>query len=243
MVYEYVASSEKGSGRDKNEDRIMINDTVISEGVVSGVKENSFIAVICDGVGGMDGGEIAAEMVSSGFIEYDIDKASAFVLNNHLKKLNASIINEQKKRPEFKHMASTVAGIIILDNRFLLFNLGDTRIYETKAGSMLLKSKDHTAKIECLEDNRCVQHECLTGYIGGYNHACNPNIIIGHISDDEGYFLVCSDGIYKRISEDALRDILLDNSSLEDKRRAILNLSFQNGSTDDKSIVLIRYST
>lgn len=241
MVFEYVASSEKGSRRNKNEDRIMINDTVVSEGVISGVREKSFITVICDGVGGIDGGEIAAEIVSSGFIEYDIDKASPFALNNHLKKLNALIIHEQKKRPEFKHMASTIAGIIIWDNRFLLFNLGDTRIYETKAGSVLLKSKDHTAKIKCLEDDGCVQRECLTEYLGGYNHACNPNIIKGHLSDDEGCFLVCSDGIYKKISEDVLRDILLDNSSLEDKRRAILNLSIQNGSTDDKSIVLIRY--
>ena len=43
------------------------------------------------------------------------------------------------------------------------------------------------------------------------------------------------------IPEDVLRDVLLEGSTLEDKKRAILNLSNQSGSLDDKSLVIIRY--
>ena len=131
-MFEYIASSKKGSGRIKNEDRVMVNDTVVSDGSISGMKENGFIAVVCDGVGGTRGGEMAAEMVASGFVGYEVEKASAYSLNHHLQRLNASVMDAQKHLLGYNSMASTAAGIMFWKNRFLLFNLGDTRIYEAK---------------------------------------------------------------------------------------------------------------
>ena len=241
-MFEYIASSVKGSERTKNEDRVMVNNTVVSDGSISGVKENGFIAVVCDGVGGMVGGEIAAEMVASGFVGYDVEKASAYSLNHHLQKLNASVMDAQKHFPGYNSMASTAAGIMFWENRFLLFNLGDTRIYEAKDESIMLKTKDHTMGEADMEKSLGVRRDALTRYIGGFGHACKPSIIRGCISGDESCFLVCSDGIHKKIPEDVLRDVLSDGSALEDKKRAIMSLSTQNGSTDDKSLVLVRYA-
>lgn len=241
-MFEYVASSVKGNGRDKNEDRIMVNNTVVSDGSISGVKEDDFIAVVCDGVGGRDGGEIAAEMVASGFVGYEVEKASAYSLNHHIQNINTSVINAQKQLPRYKNMASAAAGIMFWKNRFLLFNLGDTRIYEAKDNSILLKTKDHTLGTDRVEASHSIRRDALTRYIGGFGHACNPSIVRGCVSGDERCFLVCSDGIYKKIPDGVLGDILSDGSSLEDKKRVILNLSTQNGSTDDKSLVLVRYA-
>ena len=235
-MFEYVACSEKGSVREKNEDRVMVNNTVISDGWRAGVKENDFIAVVCDGVGGTDGGEIAAEMVASGFVGYDVEKASAYSLYHHFQSINGSVMDAQSRMPGYGKMASTVAGIMFFKNRFLLFNLGDTRIYEIKGDSILKKTQDHI-----FEDNMGKQHGALTRYIGGYGHACNPRIVKGSISDEERCFLICSDGIYKKIPDEVLREILISKDSLDEKKRAILNLSIQNGSTDDKSIVLVKY--
>lgn len=242
IVYEYVASSVKGNGRDKNEDRIMVNNTVISDGSISGVKKDNFIAVVCDGVGGTNGGEIAAEMVASGFVGYEVEKASAYLLNHHIQNINTSVMNAQKQLSKYKNMASTAAGIMFWKNRFLLFNLGDTRIYEAKDNSVLLKTKDHTLGTSKAEVSHGIRQDALTRYIGGFGHACNPSIVRGCISGTERYFLVCSDGIHKKIPDEVLGDILSERSSLEDKKRAILNLSIQNGSTDDKSLVLVRYA-
>lgn len=241
-MFEYVAGSVKGNGRDKNEDRIMVNNTVVSDGSITGMKEDAFIAVVCDGVGGTNGGEIAAEMVASGFVGYDVEKASAYSLNHHIQNINASVMNAQKQLPMYRNMASAVAGIMFWKNKFLIFNLGDTRIYEAKDNSILLKTKDHISGAKGVEESQGIQRGALTKYIGGFGHACSPSIVRGCISGDKVCYLVCSDGIYKKISEDILGDILSDGSSLEDKKRAILKLSTQNGSTDDKSLVLIRYA-
>lgn len=207
-MFEYIASSKKGSGRIKNEDRVMVNDTVVSDGSISGMKENGFIAVVCDGVGGTRGGEMAAEMVASGFVGYEVEKASAYSLNHHLQRLNASVMDAQKHLLGYNSMASTAAGIMFWKNRFLLFNLGDTRIYEAKDESILLKTKDYTMGEADMEKSQGVRQDALTRYIGGFGRVCKPSIIRGCISGDESCFLVCSDGIHKNIPEDVLRDVL-----------------------------------
>ena len=240
-MIEYFASTEKGSRRVKNEDRIMVNDAVVTEGLVCGSKENGFIGVVCDGVGGMGGGEVAAEMTASGFVGYEVDKASAYSLNHYIQEINESVVNAQKQILSCRNMASTVAGIMFWDNRFLAFNVGDTRIYEVKDNSLLLRTKNHTAGDEQSENHQEYQNNVLTRYIGGFGHACKPSITRGCVLGTESYFFICSDGVYKKIPEEKIISIFSDGSSLEEKGRAILNYVNQNGSTDDKSLVLIRY--
>lgn len=244
MMIEYIACSRKGSRREKNEDRVMVNNTVIYEGVITGKDQDELIAVLCDGVGGTSGGEVAAEIVASGFKNYNISTASAYSLMHHIHKLNNTVLNQQKLQIKYRNMASTVAGIVFCNNRYLLFNLGDTRIYDVKSGLLSLKTRDH---ISGKEDHNYFEpspescQDALTCYIGGSGYACNPSIIRGSISEDERYFLLCSDGIYKNITEENLKKALAENNTLEQKKRAILNLSLQNGSTDDMSLVLIKY--
>lgn len=240
-MIEYVASSVKGSSREKNEDRIMVNNTVVSEGSISGKNENEFIGVVCDGVGGTDGGDIAAQMVASGFVGFNIKKASVYSLNHCIQNINIAVMNTQKQLPRYSNMTSTVAGIMFWKNRYIIFNIGDTRIYETQKDSFCLKTKDHIVGDGLLEKTQSIRRDALTRYIGGFGHVCNPNIIRGCVTDNERCFLICSDGIYKRIPEEVLRDILTGGNSLEQKKRAILKFSTQKGSIDDKSLVLIKY--
>ena len=245
-MIEYVACSAKGSKREKNEDRVMVNNTVISEGNIAGKENDEFIAVVCDGVGENNGGDVAAEIVTSGFKNYNISKASAYSLNRHIRNINGCVLNERRLKADHRDMASTAAGIMICKNQYLLFSLGDTRIYEMKRNSLSLKTKDHTlgsAGGNWLTVPQDIRQDALTSHMGGCGHACNPSIMRGSISEDETCFLLCSDGIYKKVPEEKLRDALLDDSTLEQKKRAIFKLSAQNGSTDDKSLVLIRYVT
>ena len=128
--FEYIAYSEQGRARRKNEDRVMAGNEVISRGCRSGDSESGFLAVVCDGVGGSYGGDVAAEMVAESFIDYSTDGASPILILRHIHKINYAVVsnkNEEKKRAK---MATTVAGLVACNNRFLVFNLGDTRVYK-----------------------------------------------------------------------------------------------------------------
>lgn len=243
-MFEYIACSEKGNRGENNEDRVLVNNTVISEGVLSGKKDDEFIAVVCDGVGRTYGGEVAAGIVASGFKNYNVSAASVLSLSHHIQSINNCVRYEQKLTTKHSIMASTAAGILFWKNRYMIFNLGDTRIYEVKEDGIAQKTKDHTLageKARWFTDSSGKANHTLTGYFGGYGHACNPSIVRGEIQESERIFLLCSDGVYKRIPEEKLKMALMKHSSLMQKKRAILDLSIQNGSSDDKSLVLIRY--
>lgn len=244
-MIEYSAGSIKGRGRYENQDRIMVDDIVIYEGCLDGIKENEFSAVVCDGVGGTRGGAEAAEIVAMGFKNFDVHSASPFSVNKHLKGLNQMIVSEQKTNQNHRRMATTTAGLFLCGNRYMVFNLGDTHIYRIKDASISLKSVDHTMKADSLRLKNSggkVNPDALTRYLGGFGCACNPTISIGHLSEKESYFVICSDGIYKKVEKETLKEIIMSSRKLDEKRRAIMDLSIQNGSLDDKSIVLVKYS-
>ncbi len=223
-MIEFYAYSQKGKSRQENEDRIMVGSKLLSEGKESGKRGCSLVATVCDGVGGTSGGAFAAEIAANAFRDYPAAKASPCSLSRQLHHINRTIcLGTGDTEP-----ASTVAGLAFYESRFLLFNLGDTRIYSFCSNKLVRLSKDHTQEGTL----------ALTGYLGGDGAGCRPYIARG-IARENSTYLICSDGIYKFIPEDKLAHILSQTVDLEKKARAILRHALQNGSGDDVSIVLL----
>lgn len=232
----YSAFSQKGATKKNNEDRVMVENRIINNNTQSGFSNNSLIAIVCDGVGSTKGGAFAAELIAKSFLNFDINTCSPLTVSRHLHKVNSSVIEQQKKNESVNDMASTVAGIIVKDGRYLSFNLGDTRIYKYHEGKLSLITKDHITTIPYNFFNS--NKTAITRYIGGTGCFCYPSLKVGIVEMDSS-ILLCSDGIYKHISNTELERILKNNDSLEQKEKAILKRSLQNGSTDDMSLVLI----
>ncbi len=230
-MIEYYACTKKGKSRNINEDRIMVDSCILSKGSRHDTLNNSIVTVVCDGVGGDNAGEIAAEISAKSFIDFKIPGCSPFKVTQHLQGVNDLLIREQKSIPDTNGMASTIAGILISDKRFLSFNLGDTRIYRSYKGNLDMLSTDHTNTFSF------VCPDALTGYLGGDGTACSPSLRKGDI-ESETTFIVCSDGIYKAVKEIELHKILYSDQTAEQKGRAIMKQAEHNGS-DDMSLVLI----
>lgn len=228
-MFKYCAYSGKGTRRNTNEDRLMIDNMVLRTTHYSGESNAQFMVVVCDGVGSTTGGAQAAEIIAKSFENFELNSCSPLVLSRHLHKVNREIVAEQNRSKKAKTMASTAAGLVMKANKYLLFNLGDTRIYKFHDGKLRLVTRDH---IEPGVDN------CITSYVGGSGYACFPSFRKGQV-ENGCMFLMCSDGVYKSIKDDDLKGILGANTTVEEKERAILKLTLQNGSTDDRSLVLI----
>lgn len=139
-------------------------------------------------------------------------------------------------------MASTIAGVMLYDNVFMTFNLGDTRIYQYKNGSLLLKSKEHVlpgAGADGKSDEDKNRNGILSGYLGDESFKA-PSIRRGLIEDRDISFIVCSDGVYKAIKDSDILAVMGTDRTIEQKARAILDISLQNGSTDDMSLLVIQ---
>lgn len=235
-MFKFCAYSEKGTGRRKNEDRVMVDQKLMTEKRCFGEREDWFKAVVCDGVGSTGGGDLAAGMIAKGFEDYELSACSPIALSRHIHGLNRVVAEEQARNEQVSDMATTAAGIFMTDGRYLAFNLGDTRIYKYCEGMLTLVTRDHTA-IERFGHSGQGRN-VITSYIGGNGDACNPSIRRGS-AESGSIFLLCSDGVYKGISDEELKDILGSKRTIAQKERAILKRSLQNGSVDDMSLVLV----
>ncbi len=244
-MIEYYACSQKGIDQKENEDRIMVDDMVLADGCKTGEIEGDFLALVCDGVGSTMGGERSAEIVSSGFVNYNMEKLSPRKLMASIHQVNASVCEEQKKRPEYFDMACTVAGVVCMKEHFCIFHLGDTRVYKLENGELDLMTKDHTIGNlgrERREWYSCQNDSALTGFIGGPGNACFPTIRRGIIGSKDAFFMICSDGVYKNIPQTVIAEILGTDQRLEEKAECLFERALANGSMDDMSMVLFRYT-
>lgn len=229
-MYEYIASTVKGTRRKNNEDRIMIHDHLLSDGTIQESTQDPIIAVVCDGVGGENGGEIAAEISAKGFQGLTASKISPQRIFKTMVSINQEIIQKQHE-PLQNMMATTIAGIVLMGNRFILFNSGDTRIYEITGNQILKHTKDHVQNT----GNKSL----LINYLGGSGNMCNPYVKKGELLSPDSIIVLCSDGIYKQITDIEMHKILASDAPLNEKAEAILELSHRKGSVDDKSLIIL----
>lgn len=232
-MIEYIAYTKKGDRREKNEDRIFIDNRLLSEGTISGKAEDGLVAVVCDGVGGNAGGEIAAEIVANSFKDMDIPQMSVVSLNKHIQRTNREIMEEQEKHPNYKNMASTVAGMILWKKNYIIFNLGDSRVYDISEDTVKMKTKDHV--IPELKGTGYITH-----YIGGEGHSCHPYVLRGSFKEDSKSFFICSDGFYKSMHDEIKMESIHNNNFSIQQKRIILNNMVQNNPSDDLSFIYIQ---
>jgi len=243
LMIKYGAYTKKGIKKKVNEDRILIDDNLMEKDLCSGSRENELVSIVCDGVGSTMFGAQAAEIIAESFREFKAYEASPNILIKHLDMVNQIIVEEEKRKDNGYSMASTVAGIILCKDNYVAFNLGDTHIYKFVEGNLSLISYDHTVGNESnfffcsTNENK----EALTRYMGGDGMACYPFFKRGKVEDNTVFF-ICSDGVYKHVSEQDIKSILNSDSSIYEKINRLFKLAIDGGSTDDISIVLIDYS-
>lgn len=192
-----------------------------SRGAVRSINEDSVLAVsndnyglfvIADGMGGHFGGEIASgrltEEMKKWWDSFCMEQREFEVccdeIKDILKNVNDSIYSEYSKSG--KICGTTVALILIYEDRYLLINVGDSRIYSLDKGKVRQLSADHVFSAEerlkgRLTDSEINEHHNknkLTSAIG-CTETFKMNVRTAPL--DRCIFFLCSDGVYKYCDE------------------------------------------
>lgn len=220
------------------------------------------LAVICDGMGGMNGGETASKeatnvLISSYLAEQDSESVSDFFCRE-AKKMDETVAN--LKNPDGTPMkaGSTVVSVIIREGQMYWLSVGDSRIYLLRDGSMVPVTRDHNYRRELdemLEKGTITQEyylkeatgrraEALTSYLGmGGLRRIECNMRPFPLEDGD-IILLCSDGLYKSLDECQIRAMIEDNQiSLEIATRRLVKMALQQAvkKQDNTTAILIRY--
>ena len=132
FIYDYY--SDVGIEKQINEDSLLIKCANTTKGRI-------ILALVCDGMGGLSSGEIASATVIKFFSNWFDNDLQVFlkdkqftlkslqnVINSVLKELNQRILSYGYQNRI--NLGTTATGIIILNNQYFIFHVGDTRIYQ-----------------------------------------------------------------------------------------------------------------
>lgn len=233
------ALTEKGINKDLNEDRVIINTNILSDGSIE-TSLSSGLFAIADGVGGNYGGAKASQFVAERIINLKEFNNKSF------QRINEELLLESLKEKINTNMATTLSGIQIGHNSCYLFSIGNTRVY-TLQGKYYLKqlTTDDSTLNYFLKTGQLSQNDIIsfnrkneiTACFGGGNVRYFKDMV-SSIEMINSTFIITSDGIHDYIDIDQMEEIIRDFGISLDTCKCFKEIARLNGSTDDISIII-----
>lgn len=212
-----------------------------NEDSVSIVKlPDGILAIVADGLGGYDNGEIASSKAVRILSQYARSKQmDADGLAQAICEANDLIFSENTK------MKTTIAVLLLRDTECVALHVGDSRIYQIRNGEIIFQSLDHSvAQLAVLVGELSAdelrshpdQHR-LVRALGGPR---TPKIAIDTLETQSGdYFLLCSDGFWEPVTENMMIESLAEHNGVEDWL-AVMKKTAQAYSKDNHSAIAIK---
>ncbi|WP_294188833.1 PP2C family serine/threonine-protein phosphatase [uncultured Clostridium sp.] len=245
--------SDKGIRKEVNQDALLIKTCKSPYGRIG-------LFIVCDGVGGLQQGEIASSTVIkmfSNWFDNDIkninfenlkDEEIFSVINELIIDANRRII-EYGQRNNCK-LGTTLTLMLTVDEKYYIYHVGDSRIYKVSHNLEIL-TKDQTLvarEIELgnlteeeakIDSRRSVLLQCI-----GAKYALTPEFSSGELSLNEVY-IICSDGFYRRLEKSELINELsskrfICNNDLNNKARELVFRAMDRKEADNISVILIK---
>lgn len=245
MAEKYFGITDKGKTRTNNEDNF------IAESVM---KERFICACVIDGVGGYEGGEIAAVIAKETIVKYLSVPSGELstMMREAIIAANENIYREKLTNSKYENMACvlTLALIEKEKNKFYYAHVGDTRLYLLRDDSLIKVTKDHSF-VGYLEDSgRLNESEAMAhpkrneiNKALGFDQAITN--AADYIETGESPFLpgdtilLCSDGLTDMLNRAGITTILNHESSIEEKAKQLVDAANNAGGKDNITVVLV----
>ena len=138
-----VGLVDKGIVCEKNDDRLLVEKTIIDSGVYSTVLSTPFHCAVCDGVGGESRGDEAAEFVLRQLINEEVNNIDSDAkMSCVLSQINNKLLDYQK-REQSDGMKTTIVGLGIYEDKVIIYNAGDSRLYRLRNDNFVQLSENH----------------------------------------------------------------------------------------------------
>lgn len=236
------AKTDVGKVRDENQDAYAV-----------GQLPDGAFAVVCDGMGGAAGGQIAsttaAEVFSSAFPSayesFTGEQSLKRLLTDLADKANGAVYDLSLRNPALKGMGTTIVAVVIADECISVIHAGDSRAYLLREGELTQLTRDHSM-VQMLVDNGYISEEQA-------EHHRYKNIITRALGTDEtvafdfadypaksqDMILLCSDGLTNYLSLDEIKHILLQED-FDSTAPALVEAANANGGGDNITAVVLK---
>jgi serine/threonine protein phosphatase PrpC len=224
------------------------------------------LAIVADGMGGHASGEVASRMAVETVVEYFRETAEEQVLTwpfkvdrqggadvmrlvTAIKLANVKIHEQAQRDPACKGMGTTIVSALFRDDGIIVGHVGDSRVYRVREGVIAQLTEDHSLINDYIKMKRMTAEEAVT-----WPH---KNVIVRALGMKESVqvdvhteqprlgdcYVLCSDGLSGMISDEVIRDVVLEEKDLDRAAERLITSANDAGGKDNVTVVLARIET
>ena len=227
-----------------------VNQDAVKTEVIS---DNLAWSVVCDGMGGQAGGDIASEIAVIMISKFLSDNLSELKTSDEIKSVmyeavsgaNQAIYLKSEKDKNLKNMGTTVIVCVVNRNKLYVAHMGDSRAYLISDDKITQITTDHSMVQEMLdngkltieEDRNHPQKNIITRALGV---SSDIKLEYNTIDIKKGdIVLSCTDGLTNTVEEQDIYNICKNPKNQEEAVSELITTGNKNGGNDNITVSLI----
>lgn len=210
----FLGKTDIGKKRQTNQDNFL----------TMRVCDNITMFVLCDGMGGTNGGNIASSLAIRTFADYVEQTLSPHIngddicqtedvnfntlLNEAVGAANKAVYSRARENSELTNMGTTIVAAIATEDEIYIANVGDSRLYLIRGKELVQLTHDHSYVQMLVDMGQLTKEEAATNprrniltRAVGTEPTVDADITAVDMPPKGSYFILCSDGLYNFISE------------------------------------------
>ena len=212
------------------------------------------VAVVCDGMGGTQGGRMASAIAVETFTRElsrslrpgmsagQLEQAAGYAVALS----NDAVREYGLAHPGFERMGTTLVSAVVRDDLALVSNVGDSRAYHITEGGIVRVTKDHSlvesmvdrGDITAEEARRHPNRNLITRALGPDISAVCDGYICPMAAGD--FLLLCTDGLVDTVTDQEMLFEVIHGSDPDTCLGRLLEISKSRGAADNVTAVLMQ---
>ena len=229
-----ASATDQGRVRPSNQDRVVVSPHLIA---------------VADGMGGHNGGEVAASTAVESLVSHFGSKRSSEELLAAVESANAAVWEQSRERPDLRGMGTTLTAIaLVVDGgveQMTLINVGDSRAYLYAEEVLSLLTADHSLVEEMVRSGEITPDEAA---VHPHRHILTRALGIESSVDVDAWrfepidgdrVLLCSDGLTNEVSEEEIAYILAEAGDPAAAAEELVRLAVDHGGNDNVTAIVV----
>ena len=248
-----VGASDIGQVREHNEDHLLVGDldSKLPVDVTepwSGASERGPLLVVCDGMGGVEGGEIASELAAM-VMWREMKRTSetrdpevfARLLRRAARVANHDVHAMARREPGLRGMGTTLSAAGVVGDRLIIATVGDSRAYVLRSGALVQVTRDQSLQSALLAAGHSPNEAASAGgailQALGVGSDVEPSLSIIELRRGDRV-LLCSDGLHGLVGDPALALLMSEPHTVAEAVRLLVAAARAAGGSDNITAVV-----
>lgn len=251
-MYELYALTDVGRMRDHNEDCYLIDRLVSATGSNYETRDGDFLVAVADGVGGEKAGEVAARLALTRLSAVSLPVSNEELAETILQ-IHAAILEYGARNVAARGLGTTLAGLVCVENKVTVFNVGDSRVYRFRDGILKQLTTDHSLVQALLSAGQITRDEAfhhpqkhiVSQSLGGTTTVDRLQVdveTVRGVFEPGDLFLVCSDGMSDMVRDEEMEEIFINYKSVSETACALVARANEHGGHDNVTVIVVARS-